>query len=282
MSGWLAQGKESQLLAQKEEQEYEERRKGYKLPFRFFLAQDESAEITFIDGDLDEDGNLTPPRFYEHSIKVAGKLEHYICPQKTNPAVPGECPICQSGDRPALVAVFTIIDHREQPSSDGQTVYKDRVRLLVAKPTAFDLIAFQAKKHGGLGCARFTVSRIGAKASAIGDSFELISKEDRQKLRNRYFRVVKATEEEIAAGKKPEYRKTNFVPVDYEADFPYYTCEQLADMGLGRVAASAPQGTGFKGNGSQNFNNGGTAVNNNYVPPSMQGGEEDIDFESAL
>lgn len=80
---------------------------------------------------------------------------------------------------------------------------KDRVRLLVAKPTGFDLLAFQAKKHGGLGCARFTVSRIGEKSSAIGDSFEFQGKEERQALRNRYFRVVQATEEEIAAGKRP-------------------------------------------------------------------------------
>lgn len=279
MSGWLATGKNSQLLAQQEEQEHEERKKGYKLPFRFFLGKGEQADITFIDGDLDEDGNLTPPRFYEHSIKVAGKLEHYICPQKTNPEVPGECPICQSGDRPSLVAVFTVIDHREVPSSDGKTVYKDRVRLLVAKPTGFDLLAFQAKKQGGLGCARFTVSRIGEKSSAIGDSFEFQCKEERQVLRNRYFRVVQATEEEIAAGKRPQYRKTNFIPVDYGEDFPYYTCGQLEQMGLGRAAA-APQG-GFRGNGAQNFNSGNT-VNDNYVPPSMQGSEEEINFEEQL
>lgn len=276
---WLATGAASQHLAEQEEREFQERKKGYVLPFRFFMDRGEEAEITFIDGDLDQDGHLTPPRFFEHTINVGGKIQNYICPQKTNPEVPGECPICASGDRPALVAVFTIIDHRERPSQDGQTVYRDRVKLLVAKPTAFDALALQARKNGGLGCARYKVSRIGDKASAIGDTFEFLGKEDRQKLRNRYFRVAKATEEEIAQGKKPEYRVTNFVPVDYEQDFPYYTCEQLANMGIGRAVAGTNQG--MQGNGSKSFNNGPT-YNNNYVPPSQATAADDVNYDTEL
>jgi hypothetical protein len=44
--------------------------------------------------------------YYEHTVKVNGKWENFACVKELE----GECPICESGDSPALVGLLTIID----------------------------------------------------------------------------------------------------------------------------------------------------------------------------
>lgn len=283
--GWLKTGAQSAHLQQVDLEDFEQRKKERMLPFRFFLKDQESTEITFIDGDLDKDGNLTPPRFFEHTIQFQGRLQHFICPKKTDPQTHTDCPICNTGDRPALVAIFTIIDHNEYQNQDTGEIYKDRVRLLAAKPNAFDLIAHAAKINGGLACARFRVSRIGPKSSGIGDTFEFLGKEERQKLRNTYYRVIEPTQEEITNAELEGIpapratRATNFEAVNYGEDIPFYDAAQLANLGVGQL--SAVHGGG--GNGASRFNNGGAFQNKKYVPPSQQDVAEDgVNYDAHL
>lgn len=275
-ASWLKSGEESKKLAEGYEEEREQLDKQYALPFRFFIGKGETTQITFIDGDLDEDGVLTPPRWYEHSLQVAGKMTHYICPVKTNPEGGGVCPLCESGDRATLVAAFTIIDHTTGKSRDGKTEYKDRVKLMIVKPIVFDLLAYNAKRNGGLSCTRFEVARLGDKASAQGDVYTVLEKLPRQKLRNRYWREIQV---DNGSGEMVPKKVTNFEPVNYGDDIPFYTCEQLASMGLGRAVAVG-------GNQSFKQQNGGTVNNDNYVPPSMReeaaSGPDGVDYETQL
>lgn len=280
---WLKTGAESEALQRQDQEEFEERKKGFALPYRFFIPRNsEPREITFIDGELDARGYLTPPRFFEHTITNSeGRLEHYICPKRTDPKTYKDCPLCNSGNRATLMGVFTIIDHSVYTNDQTGEVFQDRVRLMAVKPQAFDLLAHQAKTHGGLDCRRFLVSRVGEKSSGTGDVFEFIDHYDRQVLRNTYFRVEEPTQEDLdqaaiegLPAPKPT-RKTNFVPVDYANAIPFYTPEQLADLGMGQLQAIA-------GNvGAKSFNNG-KQFKSNYVPPSQQNVDDGIDYSAQL
>lgn len=284
-NGWLQTGADSLALQQRDQEEFQERSKGFKLPHRFFLKRGEETELTFIDGDLDRDGNLTPPRFFEHCIQNAdGKLVYYVCPKRTNPKVYHDCPLCNSGDKAYLVAMFTVIDHSIYTNQETGDTYQDRVRLFAAKPQVFDMLNFQAKQNDGLGCARFRVQRLGQKAAATGDTFDFIEKEERQPLRNRYFRVEEPTEEMILEAEQEGLpapvpkRVTNFIPVDYAKDIPFYTPDQLADMGLGQLQASANANIG--GRYPQQAQQ--KSFRTGYIAPSQQSDGDETDYSTHL
>src|SRR5947209_7977676 len=110
---FIKTGAESAALAQQAAVEAERKKEQQGKLYRFWLKDNEEARITFIDGELNADGYLTPPRWYEHNLFLNGSWNNYfVCPEKTLPESKDSCPICESGDRPSLVAAFTIIDHR--------------------------------------------------------------------------------------------------------------------------------------------------------------------------
>ena len=259
MSSWLKTGKESAALQKQEEVEAQKRKEEQGKMFRFFIKQDEEARITFVDGALDGNGYLTPPRFYEHGIKVAGKFETYACPEKTAPESGDKCPICASGDRPYLVSLFTIIDHREIPSNDGTKTYKDTPKLLALKPTGFELIAHKAKKNGGLAGKTYDVSRLGENAVATGDVYDFVESNTIEDLQEKYKR-------ETSDGKGNKVVKSFFVPADYEKEIVFRTGDELRELGLGVVTASK----------------GSTKSDKAYTPPSQQYIEDNKDYSAEL
>lgn len=247
---WLKTGQDSAKLAQQDAAEAQKRKEEQGKMYRFYLKHGEEARVTFVDGALDGEGYLTPPRFYEHTIQVAGKWEEFVCPEKTAPESGDKCPICASGDRPYLVSLFTIIDHREFQNKDKTKTYKDMPRLLALKPKAFEIIAHKAKKQGGLEGRTFDVARLGENAPNVGDNWDFVEKNAVEDLQKLYLRDVLDDKGNVT-GKK----ETVFVPAEYEKEIVFRTGDELRQLGLG-VA------TGFTG--------GAASTNTGYIPPSQQ------------
>lgn len=224
MSGFLKRGAESKNLAQAEQAQAESRKAEQGKPWRFFVKQGESTTITFVDGELDHEGYLVPPRLYEHNLKIAGKWGNlFVCPAQSEPEAGHRCPICESGARPTLYAAFTIVDHTETKSKDGTKTYKDQTRMLMATPTTYEMLHKIAQKRGGLAGATFEVSRSTKdKSPAAGDFYDFETKRTPEKLKgmwvNRYEKDGKPVEED------------QFTVIDYDNAFNYHSPDELRAM----------------------------------------------------
>lgn len=244
---FLKTGAESAKLAQKAAVEAEQRKAEQGKLFRFWMKEKEEARITFVDGDLSSDGFLTPPRYYEHNLYLNGSWNNFfVCPEKTSPDANDKCPICESDDRPSLVALFTIIDHRQiQSTKDKNKVWKDTKKLLVAKPQTFELLNKHAMKRGGLAGCTFDASRVGDKSASVGSMFDFVEKNDIDKLKEAY--QVEKTDPKTNVKSKV----SNFTPADYEKEITYRTGDQLRELLKGGVPAEAAQAA----NGAANYEN---------------------------
>lgn len=222
---WLKSGEESAKLAKQHAVEVEIAKSKQGKMFDFWLKEGEEARITFVDGNLNPQGFLLPPRYYEHSLYLNGSWGNkFVCPEKTSPELGQKCPLCEGGDRPSLVALFTIIDHREHKS--GDKVYVNMPRLLVAKPQSFEILHKIAVKREGLAGATFDVSRIGEKSASIGTMFDFIEKNPVEELRKKYTRTFKnkdGKEETVSA----------FEPCNYEEQIVFRSEQELRAMGFG-------------------------------------------------
>ena len=237
---WLSKGKQSAEIAKKEEAAAEMRKAQQGKMFRFWMKEGEEARITFVDGVL-TNGVLLPPRFYEHNLMMNGKVQTFVCPEQSNPDGGDKCPLCESGDRPALVSLFTIIDHRSFKGADGK-VYKDTPKLLVAKPQAMEYLQKRADKFGGLAGVTFDVSRTGDKSASIGNTYDFVSQEqDLEVLRKKYTRTFKDE-------KGKEVTKSVFVPANYEEEIVFHTGDELRQMGYGKPGVTGGV-SGFKSKG---------------------------------
>lgn len=222
---FLKTGAESAKLAQKAALEADMRKQEQGKMFRFFMKEKEEARITFIDGELNAEGHLVPPRYYEHNKYMNGTWNNFfLCPEKTNPDLNEKCPLCEDGERPALVALFTIIDHRQVQSKDKTKTYKDTKRLLVAKPQTYELLNKHAMKRGGLAGCTFDASRIGDKSAAVGSLFEFVEKNDIAALSALYM------VEKIDPKTNIKTKVTNFTPADYDKEITYRTSVQLREI----------------------------------------------------
>jgi len=227
---FLKKGAASAQLAKKQEAEAQAYRESQGKMFRFWLKEKEEARITFIDGDLTTEGYLQPPRYYEHNLYLNGSwMNFFVCPEKTMPETASDpCPICQSGDRPSLVALFTVLDHRTTHSKDKTKTYKDQKRLLVAKPQTFEILNKIGGKRAGLACATFDVSRVGDKSAGVGSMFDFVEKRERAELEKMF--MVEKTDPTTNTKKKV----TNFTVADYEKEISYRSSMELRALGLGK------------------------------------------------
>lgn len=236
---WMKVGSASAEVAVKEEAAVKARHDAQGATWRFFLKEKEEAKITFVDGDLVESEVgliFAPPRYYEHTLWIGGKGQHYVCPEKTLPDAKYQCPICQAGDFPSLVALFTIIDHRSF-TGKGDKVYKDNKRLFVAKTGTMEILAKIAAKRNGLARATFDVSRMGENSPAVGNMFDFIEKNPEEELKAAFMEEV-----EVQGGAK-EIR-TVFSVVDYLKEIIFRTPDELAKLGLGNYVDSKPKSGG--------------------------------------
>jgi hypothetical protein len=245
---WIKQGDESAAMAKQAEAETVKRKQEQGKMFRFWLKEGEDVRMTFVDGALNHEGFLTPPRFYEHQMYLNGSWNNqFVCPEKTNPGSGDKCPLCEAGDRPAMVALFTVIDHRE---FKGKTdiVYRDTPKLLVAKSQTFELLNKIAMKRGGLAGCTFDVSRMGDKAASVGSMFDFVEKHDLDDLKKNLVRTYKDD-------KGVEKTVSVFVAADYEKEIIYRDAAELRAMGLGKPTTPSAAG-GNAGNtpaGSGNY-----------------------------
>lgn len=208
---FLKTGKQSQEAFAKEETKAAAAK---DRPFRFFLKNGVSTSITFLDGDLDQDGVLTLPVFYEHFVKIAGKPHNFVCTQDEEP-----CPICEGGDSPAFVGALTVIDHTVFTDKDGKE-RKDQIRLFVPKRTSMKLLQKLAEKRGGLRGCRFDVSRTGEKEASVGNVFDFTEKLLPAQIAKMY-------------GEKA-------VPLEYTKALVYLSAKELRKLGFG--TANTPIG----------------------------------------
>jgi hypothetical protein len=247
---WIKKGSDSANIAKQEEAEAQKRKEESGKMWRFYLKATEEARITFVDGDLSPEGFLLPPRFYEHNLYLNGSFGNlFVCPEKTNPESGDKCPICEMDDRPSLVALFTIIDHRVVQSKDKTKTYTNTPKLLVAKSGSFEMLNKLAHKLGGLAGQSFDVSRSASdKAPAIGDLYIPLEKNPVADLMTKY--VVESVDPK--SNKKIQH--SLFVAANYEEEIVYRTADDLRKMGFGKAGVTGmSHPTGQTSQGKTNY-----------------------------
>lgn len=161
--------------------EYKAEQNSKKKVNRFWVTKGETSTITFLDGNLDADGLLDIPYFYEHSVQMNGKWGHFfVCTQDTEP-----CPICEGGLNNSYVGLLSVIDHTSYTAKDGKT-YKDQVKLFAAKRDTIKQLQIYATKRGGLAGCKFDVSRTGDKSASVGNMFDFTDKSTIAQLKANY------------------------------------------------------------------------------------------------
>lgn len=223
---WLIKGKASAAVAKQEEAQAQKRKEEQNKMFRFYLKEGEEARVTFVDGALGPEGFLVPPRYYEHNVKINASYNNFfVCPQLTQPEAGYKCPLCEMGNRAALVALFTVIDHRVFKSNkDPSKVYTDTPKILAAKPYTFETINKLAVKRGGLAGTTWDISRVGDKAAAVGSLFDFVEKHDLEELKSKYTKEFKDEKT------KTVVKKTIFVPANYEHEIIFRTEDELRKL----------------------------------------------------
>lgn len=242
---FLKTGADAAKLAKRAQEEAEARRAAQNKMFRFWLKEGEEARITFVDGDLatsgEYEGYPNPPRYFEHNLYLNGSWNNFFyCPQETNPDSGEKCPICESGDKPKYVALFTVLDHRQFQSKDKTKIFKDTKRLFVAKPQTLELLTKQAIKRKGLAGCTFEVSRVGDKSASVGSMFDFVEKKPVEELQKIYLT------EKVDPKTNQKIKVTNFTPADYEKEITFFSGDQLkkAVTDITDVPFDGPGGTG--------------------------------------
>ena len=222
---FMKKGKDAVEALNREEAKAEEARKNAGNLWRFFIAKEnlgEDFQITFLDGELGEDGTLDIPMWYEHMAQYNGKWNSFVCINENEP-----CPFCEGGDQATLVGGLTVIDHTEylieKGKNAGQT-RKNQRKLYIPKRGTIKLLQKLAVKQGGLTGCTFEISRSTDKSPSVGDLFQFVEKASMTDLRDKY-------------GKD---HNENWVaePADYEKEIVYRDAATLSQMGFGSVHAT--------------------------------------------
>lgn len=221
-TGWMKKGAAAKEAAQQEEARIELAKQNQG-SYRFWMPEDSERKITFLDGDLDEDGVLDVLAYYEHNIRVAGDYQTFVCTAEADTTQP--CPLCETGDRPSLVHAFTVIDHTpytiKKGANAGKVIQNTR-KLFIAKRTTMQILTKIATKRGGLAGCTFDVSRLGDKSAGVGSQFDFVEKFDSyEDIAEKYG----LTMEEVA-------------PLDYETEIKYISPEDLIELGVGKAPSS--------------------------------------------
>lgn len=219
-TGWMKRGKDARQALEQEEARSEAARAEQGKLFGFWMPEGEERRVTFLDGDLDEDGVLDVLAFYQHKIKQNGDLKDFVCTAEMDTTQP--CPICSSGDKPSLVHAFTVIDHTpykiQKGSNAGKTITNSK-KIFFAKRTTMQVLSKLAVKRDGLAGVTFDISRLGDKSPAVGSQFDFVEKHE--------------SYEDIAA--KYDLKMEDVTPADYEKEITYHSPDDLVAMGAGKA-----------------------------------------------
>lgn len=225
---WMKRGKAAGDMLAKADAEYELRKQDSQRAWRFRLKVGEEASITFLDGTIiDESSNegdiagmLDCPTFLEHEVELGGRYQPFVCTEQFESGEP--CPICRTGSKPYIVALFTVIDHRSFTSNKGK-VYENEKRILAARSETLKKLLRKARKlEGSLVLCTFEVSRSGDKTPRVGDEFEF---------------VRRWTKEEFVEA-FPSLGQDGYGPLDYGKEAPIHTPEELIKLGVGAPGTS--------------------------------------------
>lgn len=224
----MFKGKEAQEQIANADKQAELKKQEQGKLWRYWMAPDSERQISFMDGDLDEDGLLNCDMFNEHTVKINGDFEQFICTAATTG---GYCPICDRGDSPpALVGVFTVCDHTPHTVQKGNNAGKIIVntrKLFVAKRETVKQLQKIAVKRGGLTGCTFDVTRGNDRTASVGTQFDFVSKMSLPEIMAKYGIVTKEDEQ--------------FGPADYAHELTYRTPEELIELGIGKQ----PTGPGY-------------------------------------
>lgn len=209
---FIKQGKAAIEALQQEDKKAEQAAKDAESTIhRFYLPTGKDTSVTFLTGDLLEgDGILDIQFAYEHQINRNGTWKNwYLCTQETEP-----CPVCEGGSKPYYAGYFLVIDHSEFKSKSGK-LYKDTIKLFVAKRETIKKLIAMSKKRDGLRGCRYDVSRTSDTTASVGDVFDFTTKYSEEQL-------VKMFGEQV--------KNTNLIP--YLQDM-YMSAEDLKKLGFG-------------------------------------------------
>jgi hypothetical protein len=218
---WLKKGKEAHAQVEAADQETAKKQAAGSVR-RFWIPKDKETQITFLDGNLDEDGLLETVTFWEHNLRLNGKWgNHYACTQDQE-----VCPICVGGDTPSLVAAFSIIDHTEWTDKNNK-VHKNERRMFVCKRETFKRLQKIATKRDGLAGCTFDVSRTGDKSPSVGSDFDFVEKRTLPQIAKAYTLV-----------------EDSGTPFNYEEVLVYRDAAELKQLGFGTIGVGAPAAGG--------------------------------------
>jgi len=177
--------------------------------FRFYLPTGADTSVTFIDGDLNDEGILDIPMFHEHQVHMNGHWRNwFVCVQDEE-----SCPLCEGGDEPALVGALTIIDHSEWKDKQGNE-HKDERKLFIAKFSTIQKLQNMATKRKGLAGCTFDVFRSSdSKSPNVGDQFDFTEKHTKGGLKKKFKDAAEA--------------------YDYEEVLTYLPAAELRKLGFG-------------------------------------------------
>lgn len=192
-------------------------------PRNFYIHKDnlgKDYDITFLDGDLDKNGEIQMNSWSEHFRQVGGKWRSFVCLQ------PGYCANCAADDKPTMVCAFTVVDHSEytvqKGPNEGKT-FKDQKKLFMAKRGTLAQLQKIASMRNGLRGVRITATRTTANAAQVGDMLiPLDGKYDDNEL----FEMLG----------KDDKGNRNDLPFNYAEAAPYYTAEELKNLGIGSAS----------------------------------------------
>lgn len=184
---------------------------------RFFVKRGTERRVTFLDGDLDSNGELELVAYMEHNLMMNGHWRNFFpCPG--NDEEP--CPICEERKLPAHVAVFTVIDHTKYKDREGKE-HKDQKMLLVAKRKTQQILEAIAVKRGGLAGITFDIMRVDEDQSpAVGTMFDFIDKEKVKRVIKKYGIEPYDYDEIITFKSHDDLRKEGFGKEDKLGDEP--------------------------------------------------------------
>lgn len=193
-TGFLMTGMQAKQAVVQEDARAQAKQAAKDKAWRFWIGRDnlnQTHPIIFLDGKLDADGALEPQSWYEHSLKLAGKYQEFICTADVPPEHGGgPCPLCAAGNERNLMFALTILDLTPREIKNGpragQIIEFSRKLFVCKKRTWGQLQVFAQKyseSHGltSLRGLKFDVTRTGSMAPNVGDNFivdSLYSEED--------------------------------------------------------------------------------------------------------
>ena len=221
---WMKTGKAAVDAIKEEEAKAQLRAEESKLLRRFWLKNGDEARITFLDGSLDKDGNLSPDhRMHEHNVYLNGEWTQIMCTRGLDDS--GPCPVCEStmdGNVPYFAAFWTIINHTPYVIQNGPNKGKtlvNRKALYIAKTETIGQLTKIAMKRGGLAGLTIDVSRTGEMSARCGNQLDVQEQwKDWNAFRQKY-------------DLKPE----DITPANYEAEIKYRDRATLIALGIGKA-----------------------------------------------